>query len=200
MARRVLPVGQRLVRPRQLSEQRPVWSVVRDIVRLAAAALLVVGSVAMAACSAPEPVNEAVPTATGEFGDNMVRCLSAKGWDVRADADDEVHAEAIPEAQIDQYRADRDACMAEFGYDEPPSITPEVASGYYDKMLALADCLRGLGYPVPDPPSREAFVEELVATGGSSWFPYEAVQDAAFAGDADAFREADAACPQPTSW
>lgn len=171
----------------------------RDVLRRAAATLLVGMTAVIAGCAGPDPVVPADPIESGAFGEDMVRCLAAKGWTVQVDDNGAVVADGIPDAQMNQFRADRDSCLAAFDYDEF-AVTPDMASSFYDKQLAVAECLRELGYDIPDAPSREAFVEELVATGLSSWLPYDAVVDAALAGDPDARREAEAACPQPTSW
>jgi hypothetical protein len=168
------------------------------------ALILFVATLALAGCSKQAPVHAAspaTPAPAADFGENMVGCMSAKGWDVGVDAQGRMTTphDGVPNSQIEQYRNDAQECLANFGYDKF-TITPEMASSFYDKQVALAQCLRGLGYVIPDPPSREAYVEELVNTGGASWFPWQAVQDAVHAGDSNASKAAEAVCPQPTSW
>src|SRR5690606_7560589 len=45
----------------------------------------------------------------------------------------------------------------------------------YDILLKVADCVRDLGYDVPDAPSRQTFVDELVSYPIPSWHPYDPV-------------------------
>lgn len=47
---------------------------------------------------------------------------------------------------------------------------PEYRRNLYQQFLGAADCIRGLGYDVPDAPSEEAFVE-----GTEEWYPFDAV-------------------------
>lgn len=54
---------------------------------------------------------------------------------------------------------------------EPPDLAADVDyyAAYFEFLLALRDCVVGEGYPVGDPPSKDAFVESL----GAIWHPYE---------------------------
>lgn len=98
--------------------------------------------------------------------------------------------------QEDQYRADYDICVDQVQPDEPrPPMTEEQAETYFDALLEVADCVRGLGYQVAEPPSRQAAVEALqqpiIDLG---WDPYEdPVRNAGTEEIDNVYR----ACPQP---
>jgi hypothetical protein len=149
----------------------------------------------LVACAA-DPAALAEPASAGDYGTNMVRCLSAKGWDVQRTADGGFDAK-IPVAQTSRYNADREACKARFGYNDELSVTPEMAGHFYDRLVAAAECLRRLGYDISDPPSRQSYVETLVGGALPDWTPYYELME--LAGPVE-FQQAQAACPQPTSW
>lgn len=79
-----------------------------------------------------------------------------------------------------------------------PDITEENASAYYDALLASAECLAELGYPVPEPPSRSESITSMLNGDGiidPMWDPYEALLVEGVSGtDVEA---ALAECPQP---
>lgn len=57
-----------------------------------------------------------------------------------------------------------------FSVDPPGSaVDLDYYAAYYEFLLALRDCVIGEGYPVGDPPSKDAFVESQ----GAIWHPYE---------------------------
>jgi hypothetical protein len=126
----------------------------------------------------------------------MVRCMTDKGWHVEVRDGGWGDVDGVPEAQVDQWDADADACRTELGHDTgPPVITPEEAGEMYDLLVEVAECVRDLGYHVPEPPSRQSFVEDLVEYPIPSWHPYDVVYDrASGAGD---IRRVEAACPIP---
>lgn len=146
---------------------------------MAASAAVIVG--ALAACSSGEEQGSAVGGVTREqaeaFGVNMVGCLTDKGWKVELDEEDGgvFNPEPIPDEQRDRFLADRQACVEKFGYDQLPRWTREDAEAYYDALVEAADCVRGLGYPVPEAPSRQTVVENLMNGRLPGWNPYEDV-------------------------
>ncbi|HLV57318.1 MAG TPA: hypothetical protein VKY81_00340 [Natronosporangium sp.] len=106
----------------------------------------------------------------------MARCLRDKGWDAYA-TEEGWGASGIPHAQSDQYDADENECRTSTGIGEvpPPEITEEEAAELYDVLLGVADCMRDLGFAVSEPPSRQAFVEDVVTTTIPDWHPYDVV-------------------------
>lgn len=108
---------------------------------------------------------------------DMAECLTAKGWQVRADPDGGITGGAIPAGQEDSFLEDQAACISEYGYDIPrPPITAEEAETIWDELLAVAECVKGLGYDVAEPPSRgfavEALQQQPIDLG---WWPHDHV-------------------------
>lgn len=126
--------------------------------------------------------------AAGEFR----RCMADRGWEV-VEQHDGSFAATVPEDRRAAYDADVAACEKESGLsDLPPlAVTVQQAEQLYGYLLEVADCVRDLGYPVPDPPDRQEFVDQLVATSISPWHPY---RGAAAAGG---MLEVEARCPVP---
>lgn len=135
----------------------------------------------------------ATPAPTADWGADMVECLAPKGWDVRR-ASDGYESSVAPE-RYDQYEVDVATCQAQLSYGE--LVTPAVAGRWYEQTAAGAGCLRGHGYAISEPPSREAFVEQLLAKRLPEWDPYAEVFTT---GGPSGVREAQATCPPPTSW
>jgi hypothetical protein len=127
---------------------------------------------------------------------DMVRCLTDKGWDIDDGGDGYGVHGGVPLAQVDQFDADKDACQARFGYDQlpGPSVSHDEAEDIYDLLLGVADCVRALGYDVPPPPSKQAFVEQLVAHPIPSWHPYDEVFQR---GNPAEIQRVEAECPIP---
>lgn len=165
--------------------------------RLGLAILPVVTVAAACTSAAAEPSTAETPEPQRDYATTMVACLSAKGWHVERGSDGGFGAD-IPGDQLEQYHADRHACREENGYDDEPEVTPELAGRFFDRLVAAAQCLRGLGYQVSDPPSRQSYVETLVNGELPDWAPYSELIEMglSFA----ELEEADAACPQPTTW
>jgi hypothetical protein len=157
-------------------------------------------ALAMVGCTATAPGTPEPPAQpSGDFGTNMVACLMAKGWDVRTTGDGGfAPPAAIPAAQYERWLAEVDACRERFGYNDV-TVTPAMASSFYDKLVASAECLRGLGYGVSQPPSRQAFVEQFAHGEIPGWAPYVELA-AMLGGPGPEFAAVERACPQPTSW
>src|SRR5690606_7917850 len=104
----------------------------------------------------------------------LAACVRDKGWDAEPQRDGSV-IYSFPEEQRDQFTADRDACNEELGANEPPPpMNEDDAEAMFDALLETAECVRGLGYPVDEPPSRQAAVEALMQPIiNLGWDPYE---------------------------
>lgn len=107
---------------------------------------------------------------------NMAQCLEDLGWDIDVDGGS-VSVRQLPDEQVDQYLADRDDCLATLGYDElpPPSFTADELARAYEVLLEVADCVRDLGHHVPDAPSRQAFIDQMLEHPIPQWHPYDGV-------------------------
>lgn len=146
---------------------------------LAAAVSLAVAA-ALVGCSGGDPPSmtpQPTMAPVEDFAINMQRCLGEKGWEVEVSWDNSIGMSGLPPEQRDQYDADVQVCLAAFGYDEPPRpLTQEEAQDLYDAMLLVAECVRGLGYTVPDPPSKQTYAEWLTTPGGlAKWTPYSGI-------------------------
>jgi hypothetical protein len=87
-----------------------------------------------------------------------------------------------------------DECV-QAAYAALPSAPPADAAYYamyYDFLVELKSCVEGEGYEVPDPPSRDSFVD----SDGANWHPY---QDMHLVPDEE-LSALEIACPQDPSW
>lgn len=109
-------------------------------------------------------------------------CMTDRGWQVTRTGGEVWNGGAhisVPEEQEEVFEIDDQACMRESGRSAlgAPTVSAEDAAALYDLLLPVADCVRRLGYPVTDPPSKQSFVDNLVAYPIPSWHPYsEAVK------------------------
>lgn len=129
----------------------------------------------------------------------MAACLEAKGWEMEVHLDNSysVGGDGIPKEQIDQYFADQDDCRRQLGHAQPiPPMTREQAEDYFEELFEVADCVRSMGYPVGEAPSRqwavEALMQETIDLG--DW-PYGPLQDSGIS--PAELEELYAACPLP---
>jgi hypothetical protein len=151
-------------------------------------------SPATRAAGSPE---EPAPGSLEEQTRDLVRCLNDRGWETEILPGSNTYRTVVPPEQHDQYNADIEECNIEIGVDiGPPQVTPEEASELYDILLEIADCVRDLGYNVPEAPSRQSFVEDLVSHPIPSWHPYDPVYEAGRMAD---IQRVEAECPIPHS-
>jgi hypothetical protein len=112
------------------------------------------------------------------YRQTWLRCLRDRGWETTVHADGSFSTQ-VPDDQDDVYHADFEDCQEEAGVHLPPlEVTPKYAGAVYDRLLEVAECVRDLGYHVPDPPSRQAFVDALVAYPIPAWHPYNSAYEA----------------------
>lgn len=185
---------------------------IRHRIRFLVGAAATVVAVALTGCSGEDPPSEAPPESsaagdvavdspigpgnqTDDKSINMVRCLTERGWDVEVTAEGWGTGPAgIPNEQYDQYGADRAECESQFGYDQPspPSLDQAAAEEQYDLLLVVAACIRDLGHPVSEPPSRQAYVEAAMENPVAVWHPYDDVFNS---GDFNAIQQVERECP-----
>jgi hypothetical protein len=106
-------------------------------------------------------------------------CMVDRGWELTRLGDrwiDGSESGGIPEEQLDAYHADDEECGQQSGRADlgTPSVSAEEAALLYDLLLEVAVCVRDLGYQVPDPPSKQSFVDDLVAYPIPAWHPHNA--------------------------
>jgi hypothetical protein len=102
----------------------------------------------------------------------------------------EIHSGGQPEALAEAF----DECVHR-AYAALPPVPPADAdyyAHYYDFLLELKACVETAGYEVPEPPSRDSFVE----SEGANWHPYQNMDRL---GDA-ALAALERTCPQDPSW
>lgn len=129
-----------------------------------------------------------------EAGEIMQQCMTDEGWDVALNEFGEITSDHAAD-QVDEYGADLESCWAKHGFDKPPPPMDRTTAGeFFDLLVASATCLEDLGYSITEPPSREAYVDGLVADGAVIWDPYADIADLVTDEEWDAARRS---CPQP---
>jgi hypothetical protein len=129
-----------------------------------------------------------------ERNEFVVDCLRREGFEAEVvglglslDAPDEQEALAFAALEACQTAADN-----RFGEPEEPS-----AEDMYRFQIEVAQCLRGEGFQVPDPPSMETWVERYRRQDFEGlWFPYDSVVSAAASMKNEDWERLNLACPQ----
>ncbi len=67
-----------------------------------------------------------------------------------------------------------EACMAGLNLPDESTLTPEDFGDVFDFWLDQADCFRELGFLIPDPPSRDSFIETYPVV---DWVPHRFVPE-----------------------
>ena len=168
--------------------------------------MAVVAACALAACSddstaETEAVGWAEPgwmaekrQSDEEFVAAMSTCLTEAGWDVEVAADGTYSHEGQGEATVRAFNNAVSACSDKHGSREAP--TREGVETLYDRALDTAACLEAAGYDVSDPPSLEAYVEDVLERSPDIWIPFQEVLDSTeFTNDAE-YQALYARCPQ----
>ena len=124
--------------------------------------------------------------------------MAAQGFVGTIESDGGIRFDYTPD-QTDQFIEAQELCTAEaLGFD-PSAVAAPTDSQlvvYYDRLRVNGQCLEGLGYEVPTPPSLEVFLE----SGGLSWHPYMAFgPDGLNPSDAE-WEVINETCPQPSVW
>lgn len=130
-----------------------------------------------------------------EWAAAFIQCMADRGFEVElgdpADGDSvrsDVSAEQRP-----AYMAATEECDMVVGILPSEPLTSEEISAEYDRQLGIAQCLREIGYPVTDPPSRELYVADYNSPEGLHWEAYLAVLDTMTRQD---YLNAAAVCPR----
>jgi hypothetical protein len=111
-----------------------------------------------------------VPPGSPEHVAYLVRCIESSGFDVEA-TDDGITGNLG--AQETEFRAVMAACeqaAVDVGLVKAVEAPDARALGaQYDAFQLTYECMLEHGYPVGDPPSKDAYVE----AGGQNWHPYD---------------------------
>lgn len=120
--------------------------------------------------------------------------MAETGWKVRVVSDREVEPEGVNADQAAVYRQALDACTESYEQMYPPApITTETVRDLYRQELATMACLQKLGIQGETPPSEQAYIDEYLAHGFSTWFAYANVN----AQSSVPLPEVEKKCPQP---
>jgi len=132
-----------------------------------------------------------------EWARSYGECLRNKGWNVTIEGDGVgVDAETPEQRAVAAADGkDCDAEMIEAGVVPDPRRPPSEAyvRDLYEAALEYRDCLVSNGYPAPDAPSWESFLDARLnaSEGNRSWDPLSLVAEA---GDVEVLREAHVLC------
>ena len=150
--------------------------------------------------SADEPVAgpahaAALAEAKAVYLEAMVECLRSYGLAVSVDEDARgIEGKTPPGMTSEEYLAHFGRCEEELvalrRIDAPAQPTADYFAGAYDYYLTVKGCLERLGFVVPDPPSKDAYIESQ----GTVWFPYENVRPSAVGHER--WEEINMQCPQ----
>ncbi|WP_146843324.1 hypothetical protein [Cellulomonas composti] len=122
----------------------------------------------------------------------VARCMRDRGWDVTAENEDggDSLTARYPIGQEGPYEADRSACFAEADVPQETLMTAQEAGEWFDKNVAAAQCLAEHGYPVTDPPSKQAYIDAAV----KGTYIWSATEGVAKGSDPATFTKAGADC------
>ncbi|WP_165216390.1 hypothetical protein [Schaalia sp. ZJ1691] len=106
----------------------------------------------------------------------FLRCMDDVGWtDSELIYEGGVYSGFSIDAgsvdQVDALDADYEKCRRKFPPAPLPNMTREWAELAWEDQDRARQCLEKLGYVVPDIPSKEALIEEALATGQFDWDP-----------------------------
>ena len=133
----------------------------------------------------------------------MQGCMDGLGWTLTMNEYGGTSTPFSDDATRERFSADAQRCRAENGLDREFALTASEASALYDRQLETRECLRQEGVDLPDPPTRETFVENAprFAAGDETatwWEPYADLYDLEERDlvDAATSTAAQGACPQ----
>lgn len=161
---------------------------------MSCACIAIVGATT-AGCSPQGPNSQVTQTSYEDYATNFadwsnkyVECARSFGADARVTPEGSISNPVAPgRSTTDGLDSE---CIAKVGSaPAPPELTPAFLAGLYELYVEQANCLRELGYVIPDPPSRREWVENY---GADSWEPISQLNAQGAYSD-EAFKQ----CPQP---
>jgi hypothetical protein len=125
-------------------------------------------------------------------GDLTYLCLRELGWEVDIDWDGGILADStkIPMAQLEQYRTDERACLEQAW--AALEVDAHEREELYSKELATRECLISEGHDIPEPPSKQVYLDTYDDGLWMAW-SYVDVREL----NEDQYRALNLACPQP---
>lgn len=151
----------------------------------------------LTACTSQgEPKSEATPASeiAGYVGpprvEEIVKCINELGWDAELNWDGGVSFGTVPPEQINQLNADQQTCVEKFPSQQ---LNLDGIRDLYAAEVANSDCLAGLGYQMPKPPTEQAYVDAYGTA--DQWFAMVGASPEAM--PEKKYQEAFTACPPP---
>lgn len=123
------------------------------------------------------------------------RCLADRGFVAVDNGTGGILIESTPAQQGELRVAMKECSRSSLGLgpgEEVPPPTEDQVRAYYEALLASAECLRGIGYGVSEPPTFDAYLDEGVA----SWDPFGEVLNQNQLAPAE-FQQVTDDCPVP---
>lgn len=119
--------------------------------------------------------------------------MQEQGWDVTVDLSVDSLGSVVSVDQADAYDAAYAGCTGQFPANNLAlaDVTPQQWTKLHADESATAECLRGLGYTIPEIPTEQTFIEQYPS---DPWSAYSYLPDL---GQQDN-TAANEACPQPT--
>lgn len=137
---------------------------------------------------------------TGYFGETIsmedrirlvVECVKERGFPAEFVPPDGVHHLAPPDQQDASLEAG-EQCLAEVDRRYPRTPAPS-REQEFRAQLTVAECLRKLGYDIPQAPTFDAWVESFADPEQDPWLPYAFLPPM----NLQDWIKVDSACPQP---
>lgn len=139
------------------------------------------------------------------YRDQLQSCLNDRGWEVTVDLNIGV-VEPFTREELERFKPDKQACVEELGIpDSPTTWTADSLRERYTMDLDTWQCLRQQGFELEQPPTEEAYVEQMLAVyrgegagPAATWYPYEEWQLRSLTGPE--LEEMELTCPLPGWW
>ena len=119
----------------------------------------------------------------------VVTCINEAGFSVSVYQDLSIRVD-LPEEQMAALGRAEDICWAE-AEARYPAAPPPTAEELYDLNLEAAACLEALGYPIPEPPTKDTWLDAY--PGDVLWYPHSYVPNVG----EETWLRINRACPQP---
>lgn len=137
----------------------------------------------------------------------MIRCARDQGVPVKLTPDGEgIDFMGVPPDQNAMAGAIVDACRAGLNIPDPVPVTREDVEKLYDHLVAMVPCLESFGLVIPEPPSKETFLDTYPTCTNCIiyddwWDPYARVYVGPGGLTKQVYDELLAACPRtPPDW
>ncbi len=128
-----------------------------------------------------------------EYSLRKAECIRDRGFEAEATGvgDDWGVSMFAPLGQVEALEIASDQCEEELGPPPEPPPLPDLETRYALTVEAR-DCLVGLGYSIPQPPSFDTWADDAAVSG--PWSPYEYISDGL---SEEEWGRLNQQCPQP---